>query len=81
MYNFNTFYSRQLVESEMFPKTLSFFVFVGCFVFVFVLFCFNRRTSLEARLSVITLTFYLQLLQLGILYKTFLFPFAIRKLI
>ena len=79
MYNFNTFYSRQLVESEMFPKTLSFFVFVGWF-FCFCFF-FNRWTSLEARLSVITLTFYVQLLQLGILYKTFLFPFAIRKLI
>ena len=34
---------------------------------VFFLFFFNRWTSLEARLSVITLTFYLQLLQLGIL--------------
>ena len=78
MYNYNTFYSRQLVESEMFPKTLSFFVFVGCFFFCFF---FNRWTSLEARLSVITPTFYMQLLQLGILYKTFLFPFAIRKLI
>ena len=43
MYNFNTFYSRQLVECEMFPKTLSFFVFVGCFFFVF--FLIDERVS------------------------------------
>ena len=42
---------------EMFPKTLFFFVF-------FCSFFFNRRTSLEARLSAYILTFYLQLLQL-----------------
>ena len=45
MYNFNTFYSRQLVESEMFPKTLSFFVFVGWFFFVFVFFLIDERVS------------------------------------
>ena len=43
MYNYNTFYSRQLVESEMFPKTLSFFVFVGWFFLCF--FLIDERVS------------------------------------
>ena len=37
MYNYNTFYSRQLVESDMFPKTLYFFVFVCWFFFFFLI--------------------------------------------
>ena len=58
MYKYNTFYSRQEVEClKCFRKPC----FSLCF---FVRFFFNRRTSLEARLSVYILTFYLQLLQL-----------------
>ena len=55
-------FKRTSRMSEMFPKTLFFFVFV-CSFFFFL----NRWTSLEARLSVIILTFYRQLLQLGFL--------------
>ena len=58
---------------KMFPKTFFFFEFVCSFFS-------NRWTSLEARLSVIILSFHRKYYN-WISYETFLFPFATRKLI
>ena len=55
-------FKRASRMSEMFPKTLFFFVFVCSLIFLN-----GQWISLEARLSVIILTFYRQLLQLDIL--------------
>ena len=74
MYNYNTLFKTASRMSEMFPKTLFFFEFVCSFYF------FNRWTSLEARLSVIILTFHRNYYN-WVSYETLLFPFATRKLI